>query len=278
MRIKNITENFEIQELIEFPTHKDAIIHFDACHPKKHILYYHQALLDILTLDTGLLSTWRVPDLQLARQIKMNHDFLLLGVLISAKVLEIRVLYDTQPIIKITRDDNVSDSILGFEWVFKDELLVLCSNGLYLYTITNNQCSTAKKIKIRMSWYLYNPEINLLLLSTGTPNLFMYKLGRGRSCEAFPNLSLMVKPRNQALLVSEPITRLHVQLFTLYSHHYVGHLANEKSESRLSLYRLSSKTLYRKEIEVKLSLGIYSFTIVDNLLICHNLTTNVIHS
>ena len=273
MRIKNITDNFEIQELLEFPIFQQAFVHFDACHNKKHILYYNNGLLDILTLETGLLSTWRVPDLNSARQIKMNQDFLLLGVLISAKVLEIRVLYDPNPIIKIIRDDNVSDSILGFEWIFKDELMVLCTNGIFLYQISsNNQCSTAKKIKIRMNWYLYSPEINLLLISTGTPNLFMYRLSRGRVCETYPNLSLVVK-RPVQNVIPEPITRLNVHLFTLYTHHYVGHLSNCESDTMLSLYRLSSKTLYRKESDFKLAQGIYSFNIVDNLLICHNLTT-----
>ena len=275
MKIKNVTDNFEIQELIEFPTNKQAIIHFDALHPKKHLLYYNEGSIDILTFDSGLLSTWRVPNLHSARQLKMNHDFLLLGVLISAKVLEIRVLYNPQPIKVIERDDNVSDFILGFEWVFKEELMVLCSNGIYLYKFTQNECSEPKKIKIRMNWYLYSPSINLLIVSTGTPNLFMYKLGIGRVCETYPNLSLMSRPKSKQLVIPEPVTRLHIHLFTLYGHHYIGHLSNAADETNLSLYRLSSKMLYRKELELKLPSGIYSFNVFDNLLLCHNLTKKI---
>jgi hypothetical protein len=127
-----------------------------------------------------------------------------------------------------------------------------------------------------MNWYHYWHETKLLILSSGTSNLFIYRILPRSNYETFPTLQLSL-PRVRTSRGIEPlpvqVTRLHVHLLTFHGHNYVGFLNNWIGTTTLSLYRVTSKTCYRKEYELDLlQQGSFAMNTTDNLLVVHNLT------
>jgi hypothetical protein len=197
-------------------------------------------------------------------------------VLRTAKDLEIRTLYDEDPVFEITRDSSRSDSILGFEWVYQQELIVVSNDGVQFYFFDSHtkKCSKMKFIKIRMNWYQYWPETKLLILSSGSSNLFIYRILPKSTYEIYPTLQLSL-PQVRTSRGIEPlpvqVTRLHIHLLSFHGHNYVGFLNNWIGTPTLSLYRVTSRTCYRKEYELNLEQpGSFQLNTVDNLLIVHN--------
>jgi hypothetical protein len=122
-----------------------------------------------------------------------------------------------------------------------------------------------------MNWYRYWPETKLLILSSGTANLFIYRLFPNASTEPFPTLSIVFSKNPQENLNFQ-LTRKHVYAMSFYGHNYVGVLNTWIPTTTLSLYRISSKTCYRKYFELNLQQkGDFNFNIFDNLLFAHNM-------
>lgn len=281
-----ILEVFELTEKVSFApiTDLSVSIFINPGHQKPHILLVKNDRVEIIRLNSGLnISSWRFNQSGYIRQIKLSTDFIYLGVLKSAKVLEIRTLYQELPVYEIIKDDKKSDSILGFEWVFPGELMVLSSDGVQFYMVivynqvenNNSKFSKQSTIKIRMNWYQYWPETKLLILSSGSTYLFIYRLSPKSSFETYPTLQLCSSSR-MTQNMSNQITRLNVFLLSIHSHNYVGFLNNWVEIPTLSLYRITSRTMYRKEYELVLGeSGIFSISVSDNLLIAHNMSNRV---
>ena len=183
-----------------------------------------------------------------------------------------------------------SDSVLGFEWTFTDEFIVISNSGIELYQVDAHSASrptftSARFITIHSNWYIYWPETKLLFISSGTANLFIYKLKPRSVVEVFPTLSIHIHsaaaggPSTNPLvrareLLSIQITRRNVLTFSMYSHRFIGILFTWTESPRLCLYRLSSKNSYRKDLEMDLlEKGDFLFNVIDGLLVCNNMTT-----
>lgn len=122
-----------------------------------------------------------------------------------------------------------------------------------------------------MNWFRYLPETKLLIVSTGTSNLFIYRLFPKASTETFPTLSIAFS-KNPHENLNYQLTRKHVQALSFYGHTYIGVLNTWIPKPTLSLYRVSSKTSYRKDFELNLQQkGDFNFSTCDNLLIAHNM-------
>jgi hypothetical protein len=277
---------FELIEKVQFVACKDLSfsIHLNASHSKPHLLLLKDGQVEIISLQSGLtLSTWRFACRSFIRQIKLSSDFMYLGVLKTAKEMEIRTVYQETPIHEFIFDEKISDSILGFEWTFPGELMILSADGITLYWIDprNQSVSKPKRTKIRMSWYHYWPETNLLIISSGSANLFLYKVLPNRGLELHPNLQITL-PRARSIHGIETlpvqITRVNVHVFQIYGQHYIGILNNWFLSPTLSLLRIFTRTIYRQEFELKLhQSGPYSFNVVDNLILAHNMKEKVLH-
>ncbi|KAJ3333963.1 hypothetical protein HDU91_002815, partial [Kappamyces sp. JEL0680] len=189
---------------------------------------------------------------------------------------EIRTLYEENPVHQIVRDQSKSESILGFEWIFPGELLVLSNNGIEFFQVdVHSRFTKQKSVKIHMNWYQYWPDTKLLVISSGTLNLFIYRILPKSSFEIFPTLSVQLKNTNKSPLelLSLQITRRHVHGLSFYGHNYAGVLNHWLPVPTLSLYRITTKTSYRKEHELQLqSPGEFLFTCHDNLLFAHNMS------
>jgi hypothetical protein len=130
---------FELSESVLFtPIHDiDMAIYFNPTHHKPHVLILKDDQMEALSADTGArMSLWNLPQAGFIRQVKVSLDFLYIGVLRSAKNLEIRSLFDQGTIYELVRDKSRSDSILGFEWSFPGELIVFSSTGIQFYNVT----------------------------------------------------------------------------------------------------------------------------------------------
>ena len=149
-----------------------------------------------------------------------------------------------------------SDSVLGFEWTFTDEFIVISNSGIELYQVDAHSASrptftSARFITIHSNWYIYWPETKLLFISSGTANLFIYKLKPRSVVEVFPTLSIHIHsaaaggPSTNPLvrareLLSIQITRRNVLTFSIYSHRFIGILFTWTESPRLCLYRLDT--------------------------------------
>ena len=147
----------------------------------------------------------------------------------------------------------------------------------------------ANSISIHLNWYQYWAETKLLIISSGSLNLFLFKVKSRSIIETFPNLAIDLHA-----VVSQPvlpnffnsifrsveslsiqITKRNVHTFSIYTHRYIGILYTWISIPHLVLYRISSKNLYRKEFDIDLlEKGEFQFLILDNLLVANNMSTN----
>jgi hypothetical protein len=99
-----------------------------------HLLLLKDEYLKIIEIESGLeISAWRLPE-ACARQIQISPDYVFLGILRSP-MLEIRTLYQQTPVYTLVKDQTKSDSILGFEWIFSSDLLVLSNSGIEFYHV-----------------------------------------------------------------------------------------------------------------------------------------------
>jgi hypothetical protein len=126
-----------------------------------------------------------------------------------------------------------------------------------------------------MSWYQYWHETNLLIVSSGSSNLFIFKLGPKCTYDIKPTLNINL-PQTRSSRGIEPlpvqITRLIIHTFIIYGHQYIGFLNIFFVVPTLSLYCISTKQ-YQKEFELDLKVGgTFSFNLIDNLLLAHNMT------
>ncbi|KAI8899536.1 colon cancer-associated protein Mic1-like-domain-containing protein [Globomyces pollinis-pini] len=273
---------FNLTKKVSFePIREDNSIFINSTHNKPHVLILKNDRVEIISIETGLeISSWRMTQDGFIRQLKASTDFLFLGVLRSAKALEIRTLYEENAICSLVRNDKSSDSILGFEWTFLGELLLLTTEGVEFFQVDYHatKFTKTKSIKLRMNWYQYWPETRLLILSSGSFNLFIYRLSPSSQYETFPILQLVLpkmrSPASSQSNLNFQITRKNIYTMSFYSHCYVGFLNTWLTVPTLSLFRITTKTCYRKEYELDLQQpGDFSLIVIDNLLVINNYST-----
>jgi hypothetical protein len=215
--------------------------------------------------------------------LKISLDFLYVGILRSAKSLEIQSLFDTNWIYELVRDQQKSDSILGFEWPFIGELLVISTHSIQFYIVNakSGKFFKVRQIRIHMNWYQYWNETNLLIVSSGSSNLFIFRIGGNCTYETLPTLKLQL-PQTRTARGIEPIpvqiTRLDVFTFTIYDNNYIAFLNNWFLAPTLCLYRTLTQKNYQLEYELILETqGNFSFNVIDNLLLVHNMKEEVLY-
>ncbi|TPX30703.1 hypothetical protein SmJEL517_g05799 [Synchytrium microbalum] len=236
----------------------------------------------------GVGSGWdvkriRIPLRGYARSVKLSADGSFLGVIPSAKALQImRVVpaTSTSPIVyEIVRDTKSSDAILGFEWTIQDEFVCVTSIGIDFFQWNESKRTFIKRknVHLNVNWYVYSPSYRILIVSTGAPGLYMYYLRPNGSTTQLPSLIIPSNTTNTltwGLSVSPPstITRKQMSVVMLYGKIYAIFNDTSKNPPLLSLFHVT-KSSVRKERELNLGVaGNHAVNVVDNLLIVHNLT------
>ncbi|KAL2914368.1 hypothetical protein HK105_206140 [Polyrhizophydium stewartii] len=210
------------------------------------------------------------------RSIRLSPDRLFVGILRSAK--EVRLTsspMDAPPALELVRDWKSSDAILGFEWTFPGELFCVTNTGIEFYAFSDRRKTFSSKrvITMRVSWHLFSPDANLLVLSTGTPLLIVHQIKPGCAVSGLPSIKLETASGLQANQ-SNPamITRKHVAFVSLYGDLFFAFFNTWNPDAVLALYHLGHKDwVLHSELSL-IDRGAFSLNVWDNLLLVHNLT------
>ncbi|KAJ3005190.1 hypothetical protein HKX48_000814 [Thoreauomyces humboldtii] len=185
------------------------------------------------------------------RDAKLAPNGLFLGVLRSAKMLEILAVdADTgaQTLQEIIRDSRSSDAILGFEWTFPGELLVVNGTGLELY----------------------QPDIHILVASVGPLALKVFHL---KSETADQVMAINLSPAGKVEAMQRQATRKQITVLHAYGRLFCGFFDLTPEPPLLVLHRIS-RTAPSQRISYKLDArGTFSQNVVDNLIVVHNTVT-----
>ncbi|TPX41598.1 hypothetical protein SeLEV6574_g06012 [Synchytrium endobioticum] len=247
-----------------------------------HIVTTRDGEVDVIGIGRG----WdpkriRIPVRGYTRSVKLSPDGTFLGVIPSAKSLQVvRVAPSpsTSPIVyEIVRDSRSSDAILGFEWTVHEEFVCITSIGLDFlqWNETKRTFIKRKSIHLNVNWYIYSPSYRILIVATGAPGLYMFYV---RPNGLTTQLPFLIIPSAAAPALSwgiaasppNPMTRKQLSIVMLYGKIYVVYHDLSK-EPTLALYHVT-KSSVRRERELKLRVpGNYIVNVVDNLLIVHNL-------
>ncbi|KAI8922046.1 colon cancer-associated protein Mic1-like-domain-containing protein [Powellomyces hirtus] len=144
------------------------------------------------------------------RDAKLAPGGAFLGVLRSAKMLEIMEVTSSEraeSVQEIIRDSHSSDAILGFEWIYPGELMVVNGSGFDLYQYSENakRFVQKKSREHRINWYSYWPESQVLVTSVKPLTLRLFHLRPDVSIEQLMVLDL--KPAGKRNTLQAQATR-----------------------------------------------------------------------
>ncbi|KAI8816160.1 colon cancer-associated protein Mic1-like-domain-containing protein [Fimicolochytrium jonesii] len=211
------------------------------------------------------------------RDAKWDSGGRLWGVLRSAKMLEIVDVSSTGgnavPVQEILRDANSSDAVLGFEWTFAGELVVVGGTGLHMYQYSNREQKLVlkKTVGVRVNWYSYWADHHVLVASIGPSALRLFYFRPDAVCDQLVQMTLQPANANQG--VSAQVTRKQVVLMTIYGRLFCGFFDLTTPTPTLALYRIT-KSGPHKPITYQLDArGSFVASVVDSLVVVHNLVT-----
>lgn len=191
------------------------------------------------------------------RQVKACGEFI--GMLPSAKICS---FYNPELCFSIEMDHTQSDAILGFEWSFANELVVICTDGLHFYKIIGSIFHKVNFLACRISWYKYCLDSKLLLLSISNARLKAYRLKWESKCSFVCNIETTSHRTTFSQFLQSQIS-----IANIYGSVYVLYFGPKT----LYLYKIHRKSS-TIDFVLPLEKGDFSFNIVDNLLVIHNST------
>ncbi|KAJ3090072.1 hypothetical protein HK102_004748 [Quaeritorhiza haematococci] len=253
----------------------------------------------------GGKATIRVEPKGFVRQAKISVDNEYLAVLSSAKALEIFKANMGSPdyalrVHEVVKDAKSSDAILGFEWTFPKEFIIVSNVGVdfHSYSESRKDFVARKKVNLAVNWYVYSAEHRILVLSAGSTSLYLFYLKSGSHCHQLPSLKITMtcatssptnpqaasattrqSPRSstvhtQPSLQPARLTRRQITLATLYDKVYCCYIDVLRSPRPVMVLNRVSKSAVKPELELDLvEAGNYIVNVSDNLLVVHNLTT-----
>ncbi|KAI8912765.1 hypothetical protein EDD86DRAFT_245634 [Gorgonomyces haynaldii] len=192
------------------------------------------------------------------RQLKANPERTLLGWIPSASQF---LVYDRQgrELFHLSREFRGSDCLLGFEWTFYNELLLVYQTGIELYRHSGTDVTLVKSTKLNIGWYRYCHTSKILLVCTSKNVLDIYRLKWESNLQLLHHLTVQ--------RASAQMIRAHVHLLNLYDAIHVAFL----DSTTLSLYEITKKSC-KKAFQLNLlQPGSFQFNVWDNLLIAHNM-------
>eukprot|EP01136_Pigoraptor_vietnamica_P006503 Opistho-1_new@39515 len=172
---------------------------------------------------------------------------------------------------------KVPASIIGFKWTFLNELCIVTSAGLELYTV-NPEKHNAKLIKSyaqSVHWFVYSHESRVLLLSTGPVgnNMHSYHFRHG-IVNRWAKFDIELPP--EAAQHGLKLLEREVTLGTLYGTLYCIHVRSafmaggRECPADIVLYQLSKEAAYKRAILSLHASGRFATSIVDNLVAVHH--------
>ncbi|KAJ3391203.1 hypothetical protein HDU92_009158 [Lobulomyces angularis] len=252
---------------------------------------------DSITSTNGFELKLKDINLNDLRQVKKDKNYF--GILFNLNQIE---LFQKESFIQQISTKN---TILGFEWTFKEEMLIVTNQGLEFFSMkeTKNQFILRKSYLMLINWYIYSKEKQILVTSTvrsSSSFLSVHYLKPNSVCNQLSSLNVN-DTQNQALslnvrspstsstdsklslhLSNEQLTRRMVNIVTLYGKTYLTVVDIVKNISpTLTLYRVTRNSIY---VAAEYSFFIdnqqcdslnngedFLINVSDNLLIAHHL-------
>ncbi|KAJ3183047.1 hypothetical protein HDU87_007469 [Geranomyces variabilis] len=201
-----------------------------------------------------------------------------LGVLRSAKMLEILEIDESEhstSVQELVRDSHSSSAILGFEWTFPGELMVVSSSGfeLYQYSGTSKNFVKKKSREARINWYSYWPEVRILVTSVGPLALRLYHMKLDSGADSLMTVNL--KPKGNTSGVQSQATRKQITVFFVYGRAFLGYFDLTPDPPLLVLYRISRSTPSHSVSYPLDGRGTFIANTVDNLIVVTNVVTKL---
>ncbi|KAJ3167725.1 hypothetical protein HDU88_002172 [Geranomyces variabilis] len=201
-----------------------------------------------------------------------------LGVLRSAKMLEILEIDESEhatSVQELVRDSHSSSAILGFEWTFPGELMVVSSSGfeLYQYSGTSKNFVKKKSREARINWYSYWPEVRILVTSVGPLALRLYHMKLDSGADSLMTLNL--KPKGNMSGVQAQATRKQITVVLVYGRAFLGFFDLTPDPPLLVLYRISRSTPSHSVAYPLDGRGTFIANAADNLIIVTNVVTKL---
>ncbi|KAI9365401.1 hypothetical protein DFJ73DRAFT_263022 [Zopfochytrium polystomum] len=205
------------------------------------------------------------------RSAKFSEGSKFLAVLRSAKSIEFfRVEADRLTAVsEVVRNTKSSDAILGFEWTFDSEMILLTNTSFdfYKYSESRRTFVQRKSFPVPISWYRYSPEHHILVLSTSAASLYLFQIKPSYTANQLPSLKVISSKDGRA-----SITKRQLSIITIHARVYCAFIYSKPQDPVILLFRLT-KTSVRPEFELMLEQdGNYLLSTVDDLLVVHNLT------
>ncbi|KAJ3195178.1 hypothetical protein HK101_000888 [Irineochytrium annulatum] len=209
------------------------------------------------------------------RNVKLSSQNAYMGVLRSAKTLEIHRLNgdEAQLVTEVTKDAKPSDAILGFEWTYDSEMIIITGDAIDFYQFSENRkiFVLRKTVHLSVNWYIYSHLHHVVIVSNVAQSLFLFHIKRTYTATPLPNVKL--DPKRLQGDPRAPILKKNISLFSLYDRLYCSYVDTTASSAILHLYRVTKVAV---KLEYVLNLeepGSFIVSSVDNLLVAHNLST-----
>jgi hypothetical protein len=208
--------------------------------------------------------------------IKFSVDKRYMAVKRGEDILDIYSLPDMNLLTKIVKKaKNQNQPLLGFYWTNPSNLLLIYKTGIECFSITINkgptQIKLIKEVKKSINWFVYSPQVRILIYSTGNRNSVLRGFHFLKKSGTMNIAKFDVLPKNFEANIS-PEDILIVQLYSgLYCIYDKTYAQSAKSSRELVLYHLSKdKTTPKYTIDLTHIPAITAFSIIDNLIVTHN--------
>eukprot|EP01137_Pigoraptor_chileana_P011777 Opistho-2@63209 len=217
--------------------------------------------------------------------VKSKGPFISLRFSLDQKILAIQKTNRTIDLVNAT--DNweftleckakLPASVVGFKWTFLNELCVVTSAGIELYTI-NPEKQNGKLVKSYaqpVNWFVYSHECRVLLVSTGALGNSMHSYHfRHGIVNRWARFDIELPPeyaQNSMKLLEREVT-----MGSLYGTLYCIHVRNSfmtggrECPADIVLYQLTKEAAYKRSILSLQASGRFATSIVDNLVAVHH--------
>ncbi|KAJ3209149.1 hypothetical protein HDU67_006363, partial [Dinochytrium kinnereticum] len=207
------------------------------------------------------------------RHVKLSPSDTHIGLVSSAKTIDIyAVKDDTLNVVNsVFKDAKSSDVILGFEWTYHNEFIIISRTAVDFYSMSKSRKIFVyrKSIFLNINWYIYSPEHKFLILSSGAGPLYLFYIKKDYKVLQLPSLDILGKNIQKT---GSGVLRKNLFLLSIYDRIYCAFIDVGEKESSLLLYRISSKSSHKLEYTINLEKpGPFLISEVDNLIIVHSL-------
>ncbi|KAJ3188316.1 hypothetical protein HDU85_005467 [Gaertneriomyces sp. JEL0708] len=205
------------------------------------------------------------------RDVKVSPEGSVIAVLRSPKRLELMRLTSIEFRLscfqEIEYDERSSDAILGFEWTYPGELLVITGTGCYAYKFSSSHRKFLRGNKsksMRVNWYSYWAEYGLLLASIGATTINLYQVKADGCLESLGLLNVGLDASAAATAMVQSLTRNQVFLIEAYGNLYCAAVQPDIQRECILLHHLGKSRTIALQLPRP---GSYAIAVADNLII-----------